>query len=449
MADERRREARFDVESGHGTMLSTSPVEILNMSLGGLAFRTETRLAIGEEYTVTLDVAGRTVKVRGIVAWSVLGGLETRNGETVPVYSVGMKFQSALNDAQDGLLQPVDGPPVAIEQRLAGVRFHLDGQAHIDHPLRYTVRVISNHGMLIEIDHPMKVDDVLPLEVSLDDEAPDPLPGPRGVLPRAAAAASQALRRRLRVQGNAGRGPCAPGPHREGAFRKALKRDIAALAAREHDLLVVGGGITGAAAAWDAALRGLRVALVEAADFGGATSWNSLKTIHGGLRHLQRADVASVLESARERAVFLRIAPALVRPLPFLVPTHGHGLRGREALGLRARSPTTSSPGAATAACPRRTASRAAGSSPRDEVRARVPGLDAAGLTGGALWTDAQVDGNERLVLAFVRGAAEHGAAVANHAAVEALLRDGGRARGRGALPRPRRSARPSRSARA
>ena len=172
MGDERRREARFDVESGHGTMLSSSPVEILNMSLGGLAFRTETRLAIGEEYTVTLDVAGRTVKVRGIVAWSVLGGLETRNGETVPVYSVGMKFQSAMNDAQDGLLQPVDGPPVAIEQRLAGVRFHLDGQAHIDHPLRYTVRVISNHGMLIEIDHPMKVDDVLPLEVSLDDEAP-------------------------------------------------------------------------------------------------------------------------------------------------------------------------------------------------------------------------------------------------------------------------------------
>ena len=59
--DERRRVARFEVESGHGTMISTTPVEILNMSLGGLAFRTETRLQIGEEYTVTLDVAGRTV----------------------------------------------------------------------------------------------------------------------------------------------------------------------------------------------------------------------------------------------------------------------------------------------------------------------------------------------------------------------------------------------------
>jgi Tfp pilus assembly protein PilZ len=168
--DERRREARFDVETGHGTMLSTSPVEILNMSLGGLAFRTETRLQIGEEYTVTLDVAGKTVKVRGIVAWSVLGGLESRGGETVPVYSVGMKFHGPLSEAEEGFLDPVPVNAVAVEQRLAGVRFHLDGQASIAHPLRYTVRVISMHGMLIEIDHPMKVDEVLPLEVSLEDE---------------------------------------------------------------------------------------------------------------------------------------------------------------------------------------------------------------------------------------------------------------------------------------
>lgn len=172
MPDERRREARFDVESGHGTMISTSPVEILNMSLGGLAFRTETRLQIGEEYTVTLDLAGRTVKMRGIVAWSVLGGLESRGGETIPVYSVGMKFHGALGEAGEGLLRPMEASPVAVEQRLAGVRFHLDGQASIAHPLRYAVRVISNHGMLIEIDHPMNVGEVLPLEISLEDETP-------------------------------------------------------------------------------------------------------------------------------------------------------------------------------------------------------------------------------------------------------------------------------------
>jgi len=192
---------------------------------------------------------------------------------------------------------------------------------------------------------------------------------------------------------------------------------------------VVGGGITGAAAAWDAALRGLRVALVEAADFGGATSWNSLKTIHGGLRHLQRADVPSVLESARERAVFLRIAPALVRPLPFLVPTQGHGRRGREALAcaLLANDALTWRRNRGLPASHRIPRGRILS---RDEVRARVPGLEGGNVTGGALWTDAQVDSNERLVLAFVRGAAEHGAAVANHAAVEALLRDGDRVTG-------------------
>jgi len=106
-----------------------------------------------------------------------------------------------------------------------------------------------------------------------------------------------------------------------------MKRDLGALTGREHDLAIVGGGIHGAAAAWDAAQRGLRVALLEARDFGSGASWNSLKTIHGGLRHLQRADLASLRDSARERSALLRIAPRLVRPLPCLVPTYGHGVR--------------------------------------------------------------------------------------------------------------------------
>jgi len=115
-----------------------------------------------------------------------------------------------------------------------------------------------------------------------------------------------------------------------------MQRDLARLQAEEHDVLVVGGGIHGAAAAWDAAQRGLRVALVEAADFGGGASWNSLKTIHGGLRHLQRADLAGLRESVRERRALLAIAPELVRPLPFLLPLRGHGTRGRAALSSRA-----------------------------------------------------------------------------------------------------------------
>src|SRR5215212_4609542 len=82
-----------------------------------------------------------------------------------------MKFEGGFIETGEKLpASPAD--PVAVEQRLAGVRFHLDGQASIAHPLRYKVRVISTHGMLIEIDHPMKVDEVLPLEISLEDEGP-------------------------------------------------------------------------------------------------------------------------------------------------------------------------------------------------------------------------------------------------------------------------------------
>src|SRR5262245_51969267 len=116
-----------------------------------------------------------------------------------------------------------------------------------------------------------------------------------------------------------------------------MNRDLGALTAREHDVVVVGGGIHGVATAYDAAQRGLSVALVEASDFGSGVSWNSLKTIHGGLRHLQRADLGQARESMRERRALLRIAPEIVRPLPFLVPTYGHGLRGREAFAMALR----------------------------------------------------------------------------------------------------------------
>jgi glycerol-3-phosphate dehydrogenase len=202
-----------------------------------------------------------------------------------------------------------------------------------------------------------------------------------------------------------------------------MQRDLARLTSREFDLLVVGGGIHGAAAAREAAQRGLQVALVEARDFGSGASWNSLKTIHGGLRHLQRADLAGLRESARERQALLRIAPGLVRPLPFLVPAYGHGPRGREALalGLRAFDLLTRD---LAEGVPR---SRMLD---KEEVRARVPGVPEAGLTGGALWHDAQVANTERLLMGFLHAAAEDGAALANFVEVTALLRDGARVRG-------------------
>src|SRR6266508_4849390 len=112
-----------------------------------------------------------------------------------------------------------------------------------------------------------------------------------------------------------------------------MQRDPSALVGSEFDVAIIGGGICGAAAAWDAAQRGLSVALLERDDFGQATSANSLKVVHGGIRYLQHLDLARVRESSRERSALLRIAPHLVHPMPVLVPTFGHGLRGAEALG--------------------------------------------------------------------------------------------------------------------
>ena len=90
---------------------------------------------------------------------------------------------------------------------------------------------------------------------------------------------------------------------------------------KAYDVAIIGGGIHGAHVAREAALRGLSVALLERGDFNSATSANSHKIIHGGLRYLQHADFRRVRESVRERSALMRIAPHLVRPSPFLIPT--------------------------------------------------------------------------------------------------------------------------------
>jgi glycerol-3-phosphate dehydrogenase len=208
-----------------------------------------------------------------------------------------------------------------------------------------------------------------------------------------------------------------------------VRRDLPALAALDHDVVVVGGGIYGAAVAFDAAQRGLVTALVEREDFASGASWNSLKTIHGGMRHLQRADVFRLRESAGELGTLLRIAPALVRPLPFLVPTYGHGALGREAFatGLFVADRLTASRNRDLPPERRIPAGRTVAP---EEAERLVPGLERRSLSGAALWYDAQARSTERLTLGFVRAAAEAGALCANHAEAVAYLRSSGRVRG-------------------
>jgi glycerol-3-phosphate dehydrogenase len=202
---------------------------------------------------------------------------------------------------------------------------------------------------------------------------------------------------------------------------RAMQRDLARLAETKFDLLVIGAGIHGACAAWDATLRGLSVALVDQADFGAATSASSLGIVHGGLRYLGRGDLPRTRQSIRERTALLRIAPSLIEPLAVLVPTFGRGPRSRTAFRAALAlndllSAFRNRPLAADRRIPRgRVLSRA-------EYLTLFPWLtDESQVTGGALWYDARLLHPERLTLSFVRSAADRGAAVANYLPVESV----------------------------
>ncbi|MHA2320003.1 MAG: FAD-dependent oxidoreductase, partial [Candidatus Hodarchaeales archaeon] len=111
-----------------------------------------------------------------------------------------------------------------------------------------------------------------------------------------------------------------------------MKRDLSCLSSKNYDIVIIGSGILGVNAAWDAALRGLSVALLDRGDFCCATSANSLKIVHGGFRYLQHADITRIRQSSHERNVLMRIAPHIASPLPFFIPTYGHGMKGKEIL---------------------------------------------------------------------------------------------------------------------
>ncbi|HXY31244.1 MAG TPA: glycerol-3-phosphate dehydrogenase/oxidase [Gemmatimonadaceae bacterium] len=191
---------------------------------------------------------------------------------------------------------------------------------------------------------------------------------------------------------------------------------IAQLAAVPFDVLIVGGGIIGAAVARDAAMRGFKTALVERHDIGSGTSSRSSRLVHGGLRYLEHGGLRLVFESSRERRILMRIARHLVRPLRFTWPVYAGdrvsrwklraGLTLYDALSLFGNV----------------TRHRMLGVS---QVRATEPRVRADRLVGGATYYDAATD-DARLTLAFLRDAIARGAMAANYLAVtELTLRDG------------------------
>jgi glycerol-3-phosphate dehydrogenase len=202
---------------------------------------------------------------------------------------------------------------------------------------------------------------------------------------------------------------------------------VAALRAERFDVVVVGGGITGAGVALDAATRGYSVALVEKADYASGTSSRSSKLVHGGLRYLQNFDLGLVREALLERQLMVRLAPHLVRPLPFVVPAFdgarpdrmmGVGLNLYDAMarGGRRREEGDWEP----------ERHRVIGG---DEVVERLPALAGRTPTSGYLFYDCQTD-DSRLVLTVLAEAERFGAVCANRMEVTDLLDDGGRTRG-------------------
>ncbi|KAA3659245.1 MAG: glycerol-3-phosphate dehydrogenase/oxidase [Calditrichaeota bacterium] len=196
-----------------------------------------------------------------------------------------------------------------------------------------------------------------------------------------------------------------------------MKREIEQLASREWDVLIVGGGIYGAWALWDATLRGLSAALIEKDDFGGATSSNSLKIIHGGLRYLQHLDIKRMRESIHERKVLMRVAPQFVHPLPCVMPTYGHGVKGREVMSVAMKMNDLIGIDRNKGCDPQKTLP-AGKSISKDELLHILPGLDETNLTGGAVWYDCQVYNSERLLISVIKSAVEKGAMAVNHTEV-------------------------------
>lgn len=183
------------------------------------------------------------------------------------------------------------------------------------------------------------------------------------------------------------------------------------------DILVVGGGITGAGIARDAAMRGYKTALIDKGDFASGTSSKSSRLVHGGVRYLEMFEFGLVFEASRERRTLWNIAPHLVKPLPFLFPVYRDGkwpgwminlgLWMYDALALfrNYRNHEWFS---------------------NQEITRRINGFDVRNIDGGAHYFDGQVD-DARLTLETIRAAHEHGAWIANYVQVDELIKSEGR----------------------
>ena len=200
----------------------------------------------------------------------------------------------------------------------------------------------------------------------------------------------------------------------------SLTRDLDRLSRDHFDLLVVGGGIYGLTIAADAAQRGLRVALIEQGDFGGATSFQHLRTVHGGLRYLQSLNLVRARQSIRERRTLARIAPWAIEPLPFVLPLYGGLTRGPWAMraAFLIDRILSADRNRALPASHHLPAGRVLSVA---EAASAYPRLRDTAIRGAAVWHDYLMQEADRLTLAWALAAAADGAALANYVAATRL----------------------------
>ncbi len=208
-----------------------------------------------------------------------------------------------------------------------------------------------------------------------------------------------------------------------------MERFISTHKSGVFDLIIIGGGITGASLAYEAETRGLKVALFEKNDFGAATSSATSKLIHGGLRYLKNLEFGLVRESLRERRILSNIAPNFVYPIPFMMPTY-KAFKSRKWMMLTAMAvydmlsydkghtwdPTKSLPHFKSWS--------------RSRTLALEHCVKPQGLTGSTVYYDCQNIFPERLTLAFLKSAETYGARLSNYAQVVSFIREGNRVKG-------------------
>ena len=206
-------------------------------------------------------------------------------------------------------------------------------------------------------------------------------------------------------------------------------RDLTRLQSELFDVCVVGAGVYGATVAYHLAAAGLTIAVIDMGDFCSATSANSLKILHGGLRYLQHGNFVRMRETIRARREFMRFAPHLVAPLACTIPTFGYGLRSPLAMQFASILNNGISADRNSGLLPSvRLASGHIIS--KKALLQHFPALDAAQISGGLIWYDALACNSERLVLEYLFAARDMGAELGNYLRAERILSKEGRITG-------------------